>query len=289
MADVSISEAIALFDHSNTARGANGSVGTYPLLVIERLRYLHAIDEIGFVTPEDKKKRATQRGSYAEDRAGVDLRLNPSYVKRLPESERLAAVSLLLVHEGVHALLDWRKDRRLYEELMARKVPIYYYRELAGPGVLNVTTGTKVTLGSNAVTHLQQQSHYLDRDQLLDFTIDIATYQKDSYLDKKWIKDNLGLWGGLRNRWPSTRRLFVEKLLPSASDPYYGVAILEILESVESRQEWEPMIETIKKKSQSNSLRPLQIGFESLLGNKSLSGRIAALQRKWGTQLTELP
>jgi hypothetical protein len=289
MADVSLSEAISLFDNSDTARGAKGSVGKWPLVVIEKLRYLHAVDEIGFVLPANKKKQATNKGSYLADRAGADLRVNPAYVKRVPEKHRLAAVSLVLVHEGTHAILDWSDGRRLFEELMARKVPIYYYRELLGPGVINVLTGKKVWLGSpDVLPHLEEQSALLERDQLVDYTLDVKTYQDDSYVDEKWIKDNLGLWGGLRNRWASTRRLYVKKLLPVATDPYYAVAILEILESIQTNDEWNGMMDAIKKKSRDGSLRTLQIAFESLLGSKAHTGRIASLQRKWGTQLTEL-
>jgi hypothetical protein len=288
MADVSLSEAISLFDNSDTARGAKGSVGKWPLVIVEKLRYLHAVDEVGFVLP-DKKKRATQKGSYLENRSGADLRINPDYLKRLPEKHRLAALSLVLVHEGTHAIFDWSDGRRLFEELMARKVPIYYYRELLGPGVVNILTGKRVWLGSSdAMPHLEEQSRLLEREQLVDYTLDIGSYQKDSYLDEKWIKDNLGLWGGLGNRWASTRRLYVTKLLPVASDPYYAVAILEILESIQTNEEWKGMIEAIKKKSRDGSLRTLQIGFEGLLGSKAHTGRIASLQRKWGTQLTEL-
>src|SRR5262245_53451080 len=105
MADVSIAEAVALFSASQTASGGRGGVARWPQRVAERLRYLSDIEEIGYVLPSSKQEQGTLEGSWEEGVNGPDLQLNPAYVKRLPEKDRLAVVSLILVHEGTHAVI----------------------------------------------------------------------------------------------------------------------------------------------------------------------------------------
>jgi hypothetical protein len=286
MADVSIAEAVALFAGSNTASGGQGQVARWPQRVVERLRYLNDIEEIGFVLPAAKQKRETNRGSWKEGRSGYDLRVNPEYLKRLPEKDRLAAVSVVLVHEGMHAVLG-DSIPRLNEELLARKVPIYYYRELIRQGVVNSWTGQRVWLGaSDGVDHLRAQSRYVDQDQLVDHTLAVRSYHK--LLEPAWIKDTKDLWGGLANRWPGTRRLYVKTLLSVAADPYFGSLVLEILESIQSRQEWDAMIDSIKQIS-GGSLRSVQIKLDGLLGDRNLRARLGRLEQKWKVGLTESP
>lgn len=286
MADVSMAEAVALFGGSQTATGGKGAVARWPQRVLEKLRYLSDTEEIGFVLPASREKRQINRGSWKEGRNGYDLRVNPEYLKRLPEKDRLAAVSVVLVHEGTHAVLG-DSVPSLHEELLARKVPIYYYRELVGQGVVNPWTGHRVWLGSShGVEHLREQSRYVDRDQLVDHTLAVRTYHK--LLDAKWIKDSKDLWGGLRNRWPSTRRLYVRTLLPVAADPYFGAVLLEVLESIESRPEWEAMLSAVKHEN-GGSLRKLQVHLDGVLGDRSLRMRIGRLEQKWKTPLTEVP
>src|SRR5262249_10937441 len=88
MADVSISEAIALFDNSETARGARGRVAKWPLRVVERLRFLHAVEEIQFIAPRTQTKAGIVVGEWEEGPDGLILRLNPSFFNHLPEKER---------------------------------------------------------------------------------------------------------------------------------------------------------------------------------------------------------
>jgi hypothetical protein len=291
MTDVSISEAIALFDHSETARGSKGAVGKWPMRVIERLRYLHDTDEIGF-----ENLPAKIIGGWGGHQDGFDLALSRAYVQRLPERERLPFVSLVLVHEGVHAT-DVLGYNWIYDEMMGRKLSIYYYRELAGPGVVNVLTGERVGVGkSDIFEQFREMDEYMKKDQLVDYVLYIPLYTGPEYLDKDWIVDNFNNWGGMKNRWASTRRLYARKLLRAARgepkpalDPYYAVRLLGILESIEERAEWDDMIAAIKKLSRDGSLWTLQVSFESLLGNRSDSVRIGTLEQRWGTALTERP
>jgi hypothetical protein len=288
MADLSISEAIALFDHSQTARGGNGPVGKWPLRVIEALRYVYDIDEAGLATPELKSKNGIIRGEWAAWRKGLDLRINPSYLDSLPAKERLPIASLILVHEGLHASsLDFQ---RLYDEVAARKLTVYYYRELSGPGVVNVLTGERVWIGNSKTFDVYKaMSRYLDKDQLVDYVLSIEIYTDRSYIDKDWIVNNFDNWGGMKNRWRKTKRLYVKILLPAASDTYYAARIVGILESIETKEEWEKMVAAVKEMSRGGSLRTLQVSFDSLLGDRNLASRIGQLERRWSLALTERP
>jgi hypothetical protein len=292
MADVSIYDAIALFEHSETARGAKGPVGKWPQRTVEALRYFHDIEEVGYAVTKSKSKGVTNKGKWKHGHDGFDLRLNSAYFSRLPKKDRLPAVSLVLVHEGVHAAMDHQDIdfQRLYEEMAARKLPILYYRELSGPGVVDTQTGRRVVLGkSDAFDEYHAMSEAMDKDQLVDYVLDIETYTKRSYLDEDWVVANFDHWGGMANRWPGTRRLYVKILLPVAGDTYYAARILGILESISSKQEWDKMINAIKATRADKSLWALQSSFESLLGDRSLSTRIGLLERRWGTALTERP
>jgi hypothetical protein len=288
MAEVSIAEAITLFDRSQTARGAMGAVAKWPLRVVERLRFLYDIEEIGLDTPTAKTEGGPPIGGWREGRQGYDLRVDPSYLKGLPEKERLPALSLILVHEGVHATIHFG---RLYVELMARKLPIYYYRELSGPGVLNALTGKRVWLGkSTNFDEYRDQSRYLDKDQLVDYVLSADTYYTGpSYLDPQWIMDNHRNWGGLKNRWAATKRLYVQLLLPAAHSSHFAALVLDILESIETKEEWDAMIGAIKKAGRDGSLRSLQVSFDALVGDRDRAARISHLERRWGTRLTEWP
>jgi hypothetical protein len=291
MGNVSIPEAIALFAHSKTARGAKGQVGTWPGRVVERLQFLNDIDEIGFVALKAKSKNVIREGEFEEGAAGVDLKVNPAFINSFPEKERLPAASLILVHEGTHAALDFHnQDQNLYEEMGARKLPIYYYRELSCPGVVNILTDKRVWLGhSNSFDEYRDMSRALDKDQMVDYVLSIPTYRARSYLDEDWVVNNFNNWGGIKNRWPGTRRLYVKKLLPVANDPHYAVRILGILESIQSKEEWDRMISAIKEIRRDRSLWTLQVSFEGLVGSRDLAGRMSMLEKRWGTVLTEQP
>src|SRR5260370_23831590 len=85
-----ISDAIVLFQFSQTAR-----VGGRASDVLRRLWNLFKSNEIGF---RIQAKKST-RGSFTAGQAGPDLEVNPQYIDALPAKERLAALSLVIVHE----------------------------------------------------------------------------------------------------------------------------------------------------------------------------------------------
>ena len=193
----------------------------------------------------------------------------------------------MLVHEATHAALDFP---RLYEEMAARMVPIYYYRELTGPGVFNEAAdipgkgpGKRVTLPKGGFKDYGEQSEALKKDQLVDVVLSIDTYTAPSYITAQWIVDGLGLWGGLKNRWPETKGLYIKKLAADSFDHFYTVRILDVMESVERQADWDTMMDS------SGSIRTIRTALEDLSTNRSHAARIEALRKKWKINLTDEP
>jgi hypothetical protein len=273
-----INDAILLFQYSSTAL-AGGRAAT----VVRFLRQLQQAGEIGFVD----LGRPSLHGTWLQGRGGFDLRLNSRYLDSLPPANRLGALSLLLVHEGTHAAVNFT---RLLDELAARVLPIHYYRELSGPGVFNEANDPPQPGKPYGVIHVapaqfpsfRRQSDALRREQLIDDILSIRTYTRSSYIDPQWIIDHLSLWGGIANRLPATKGLYV-RILAGSFDRHFVTPILDILESVSNREEWNAVM------AAAGPLRTLQIALEDMTTAPALSRRLAALQRRWGMALTESP
>jgi len=277
MSTVDFTEAIMLYQYSNTVKmGRSGPT------IVARLWDLLKQNEIGYRKP----KRSTVRGSFLANRASFDLRVNPTYIDGLPDGQRLAAVSLLMVHEGVHASLGIQDD--IMDELQARKQSILYYKELAGPGVFNEFNdpptparrgGGIVKIPPGSFPVLREQSEYLNREQLIDYLFDIKSY-RNKFLKPKWIIDHLSLWGGINNRQPETKGRYIKRLA-ATYDAYYAGAIVDIMLSVRTRADWDSMM------SKAGSLNTIQLALESLTGNRARGQQIYELERKWGVALIE--
>jgi hypothetical protein len=273
-----ISDAIVLFQFSQTAR-----VGGRASDVLRRLWNLFKSNEIGF---RIQAKKST-RGSFTAGQAGPDLEVNPQYIDALPAKERLAALSLVIVHEGVHAAVQFAD---LYSEIAARMLPIQYYRELSGPGVFNEADDPPrpgkqygiIRIMPGRFPEFRAQSDALGKDQLIDYILSNSTYTTPQYITAQWIIDNLQSWRGLKNRWPSTKGLYI-RILAKKFDPYYSEAILKIMESVERREDWTEMLDG------AGALHTLQLAIDDLSARHPFSARIAQLERKWRIRLTEQP
>lgn len=278
MSTVDFTEAITLYQYSNTAKA--GRSGPQ---IVARLWDLLKQNEIGYRKP----RRSTVRGSFLADRASFDLRVNPAYIDGLPDGQRLAAVSLLMVHEGVHASLGIQDD--IMDELQARKQSILYYRELLGPGVFNEhkdvpmpgrpSAGGIVRIPPGSFPVFKEQSDVLNREQLIDYLFDIKSY-RNKFLKPKWIVDHLTLWGGIQNRQAETKGRYIKRLA-ATYDAYYAAPMLDIMLSVKTKAEWDKMM------AKAGSLSTIQLALESLTGSRTRISQIVELQRKWKVALTE--
>ncbi len=273
-----IRDAIQLFQYSRTAMAGGRAAD-----VVRTLWRLEAAGEIGFAD----RGAARRHGGWKEDREGFDLQVGINYIKSLPASERLGGLSLVLVHEGTHAAVNFT---RLLDEMAARLLSIHYYRELIGPGVFNEANDPPrpgkpfgiVRLNPSRFESLRKQSDALKRDRLVDYILANKTYRKSSYVDAQWVVDHMSLWGGLANRPPATKGIYIHALAQSA-DRYHVVRILDIMESINSRPDWDAMMTAAKRLSR------LQLALDDLTTDRRLSDRIAALQRRWNVTLIEMP
>jgi hypothetical protein len=271
-----IAQGITLFRYSATAQ-SNARAGA----VADTLLDLYRRNEIGFHAVPN---RPTLRGTWQAGIAGHDLRINTTYFERVPESHRLASLSLLLVHEATHATVHFE---RLYDEMASRMLPILYYRELSGPGVFNEAndpprpgTSSIVRLSTDDLPQFEEQSEALRKDQLIDLILSINTYRRRRYINPQWIIDNLTHWRGLRNRWPETRGFYISLLAPTV-DWHFTRAIVDIMESIERRADWNTMMDA------AGPLRTIQIALDDLSARREFGTRIVALERRWGARLRE--
>jgi hypothetical protein len=271
-----IAEGITLFRYSNTAM-SNGRAQT----VVQTLLDLYRRNEIGFHV----LARASLRGTWQRGRAGHDLRINTTYFEGLPPAVQLGRLSLLLVHEATHATVNFTK---LYDEMAARMLPILYYRELSGPGVFNEANDPPrpgqpsriVRIAPGSLPEFEEQSEALRRDQLIDQILSIRSYTRPSYITPPWIVDNLTHWRGLRNRWPGTRGVYI-RVLTESVDFYFTRHIVDVMESIESRADWDEMMD------KAGSLRAIQIALDDVSARAEYGGRIVALERRWRVHLRE--
>jgi len=191
----------------------------------------------------------------------------------------------VLVHEGTHAIVHMPD---IYDELAARLLPIHYFRELTGPGVFNEASDTPGSGGRTGIVKIpgpsmpwaEKQSTALARDQLIDYLFSHGDY--DEMLDPQWIVDNLGNWHGIGNRLPETKGKYIGVLAKSA-DNYFTRVILDIMESVKSRADWDAMM------AEAGSKRAIRVALDTLSAEARYGPRVVALERRWGIHLHDDP
>jgi hypothetical protein len=191
----------------------------------------------------------------------------------------------VLVHEGIHAIVNMPD---IYDELAARLLPIHYFRELTGPGVFNEASDPPRPGGRTEIVKVpapsmpwaEKQSTALARDQLIDYLFSHGDY--DEMLDPQWIVDNLRNWRGIGNRLPETKGKYIGVLAQSA-DNYFTRVILDIMESVKSRAEWDAMME------EAGSKRAIRVALDTLSAEARYGARVVTLERRWGIHLHDDP
>jgi hypothetical protein len=267
-----IADAITLFQYSNTARSSARAK-----ILIVRLQALYNTNAIHILTIG----KPTLHGDWD----GHHIRVNSAHLDSLQAGLRLAALSLVLVHEGIHAIVNMPD---IYDELAARLLPIHYFRELTGPGVFNEASDPPRPGGRTEIVKVpapsmpwaEKQSTALARDQLIDYLFSHGDY--DEMLDPQWIVDNLRNWRGLGNRLPETKGKYIGVLAQSA-DNYFTRVILDIMESVKSRSEWDAMM------GEAGSKRAIRVALDTLSAEARYGARVVSLERRWGIHLHDDP
>ena len=257
MADNRIYDMINVFKYS-PAREAARLVGCdadfrnrYRALandVVEELWRLYRAGEIGFA-------KLTWTNQFvlwgeAERRPGFDVRINDkveptassSNYASAPEQSRLAAASLIMVHEAVHLVRDI--PNYVEEEMVCRTLELLYYKDLhLGRTYASRVTGTRCTARirpePREVGHLrnlhEEQVSYYDCAQLVDFVLTDTNEYRPS-LTSDFINRSLEWWGGINNRHFQVRGYYLRVL---ADDPTrQPEPILKILESIPTEADW---------------------------------------------------
>jgi hypothetical protein len=267
-----IGDAITLFQYSNTARS-----GGRAKVLVARLQELYTRKAIYILNIG----KPTLHGDWD----GHKIRVNSAHLDSLQAGLRLGALSLVLVHEGTHAIVHMPD---IYDELAARLLPIHYFRELTGPGVFNEASDPPRPGGRTQIVRIpgpsmpwaEKQSTALTRDQLIDYLFSHGDY--DQMLDPQWIVDNLRNWRGIGNRLPETKGKYIGVLAKSA-DNYFTRVILDIMESVKSRAEWDAMM------GDAGSKRAIRVALDTLSAEARYGPRVVALERQWGIHLHDDP
>jgi hypothetical protein len=267
-----IGDAITLFQYSNTARS-----GGRAKVLVARLQELYNRKAIYILNIG----KPTLHGDWD----GHKIRVNSAHLDSLQAGLRLGALSLVLVHEGTHAIVHMPD---IYDELAARLLPIHYFRELTGPGVFNEASDPPrpgrrtqiVRIPGPSMPWAEKQSTALTRDQLIDYLFSHGDY--DQMLDPQWIVDNLRNWRGIGNRLPETKGKYIGVLAKSA-DNYFTRVILDIMESVKSRAEWDAMM------GDAGSKRAIRVAVDTLSAAARYGPSVVALERQWGIHLHDDP
>ncbi len=141
----------------------------------------------------------------------------------------LVAVSLTLVHEGIHHLRTGRET--VEDEVLCRTFETLYYRELRDLGV--DLAGKKYhapTAGGPDDFYFEHEvmSKALAKGRLVDVVVWNSNYVGS--LTAKWIRRTLSWWGGASNRSSETQVRYLRVLQREGTGEYLDT-IVQILES----------------------------------------------------------
>ena len=253
MPDDRIYDAINLFKFSTIGQGQARLGGDaayaqrYARLaedLVSKLWELWARDEIAFHEFE-----RNLIGDSLANRPGADIRVSSRIepaadptTYALPEEQgKLAACSGNLVHEATHLVRHFGSYPE--EEVLCRTIQQLYFGEL----VRGRDYRSRVTQNRESARYLpttpfygnyQSRRNRLLSGDLIDSVFSIETYRRDleGGDTAAFVARSLDWWGGLNNRWASTRGYYLRSLSgPHGHD--YGEQVLRILESI-SQAEW---------------------------------------------------
>lgn len=290
MPDDRIYDAINLFKFSRVGQGNSHIPGDaeyqqrYRRLaqeIVAKLWRLWSADEIGFF-----KLAQTRLGESARQ-TGPDIRVNNQLEPAMTvgtyttaaEQGKLAACSAILVHEATHLV---RHIASLPEEdTLCRTIQVLYFQELKqGRTYRSRVAGAQCTARYLQTTRWygsqQRNLNRFNSKDLVDYVLSIEVYRRDLETPRTaaFIARSLSWWGGLRNRWPSTKGYYLRSLA-SQTGRDYAPPILEILESITPDQ-W-PAV-----RSSGGSLDRIRRGLR--MGHHMYSGafanRIARVQQR---------
>jgi hypothetical protein len=226
--DARIWNAASMFFASPTGRAARGPADVRAMApkVVRKLRSEVVDDEVGFGKLDANTNGLSREGISAWGRNNVVV--NDRLVNDL------AATSIVLVHEAMHLVVD-----RAYvtEELWCRTLEILYFEDLTTgtwayaqwkSGQANSVRLDPTRLNGYAA-YIQVQQNLWAMDRLLDHILTMDEYSKS--LKAGWIRDHFDAYGGIGNREPATKGLYV-KVLTADGGVENARLVLRVLLSV---------------------------------------------------------
>lgn len=292
MPDDRIYDAVNLFKFSPTGQGSHTVGGDaiyrqrYDKLTKDVLRELWSLwqqDEIKFVDLGPRLIGDSARRPGADIR--VNLELSPAdrpVVYGMPANQALlAGASLNIVHEAVHLVRDIASYPE--EETVCRTLQLLYFQDLqVGVRYTSRVTGQPHTakllpegtfLPSLIADYIfRLRKHQLG--QLVDQVLSLETYR--AWLTADFIRRSIRWWGGIRNRWLTTRGYYLRVLADDG--PANQALILEILESIRSHADW-TTVRTTLTEANIRRIREVFSAGHSLYTAAPYVQRIAEVQR----------
>jgi|GEM_PF-3017571 len=292
MPDDRIYDAVNLFKFSPTGQGSHTVGGDaiyrqrYDKLTKDVLRELWSLwqqDEIKFVDLGPRLIGDSARRPGADIR--VNLELSPAdrpVVYGMPANQALlAGTSLNIVHEAVHLVRDIASYPE--EETVCRTLQLLYFQDLQG----GVRYASRITGQPHTAKRLPEGTFlpsliadYIFRlrkyqlGQLIDQVLSLGTYR--AWLTADFIRRSIRWWGGIRNRWLTTRGYYLRVLADEG--PANQALILEILESIRSHADW-TTVRTTLTETNIRRIREVFAAGHSLYTAAPYVQRIAEVQR----------
>src|SRR5437879_4691318 len=126
------------------------------------------------------------------------------------------------------------------EELNCLHLEYSFYKDLMN----GVTFSSRVT-GKHEIVKttipsqkgVAEEFGWFSKGQMLDYLLSIPTYAEK--LTPQFAKASINWWGGLKNRWSTTKGLYIGALVKTRQD---GVVILQILETANGQPDWDEMV-----------------------------------------------
>ncbi len=242
--DTRLWEAASMYIYSPTGRGLRGSPRQRSLAtqVVRKLQQEIGEDEIGFSNLDANTYGVSYEGISSWGR-------NDIQVTNILQGD-IAGTSIVLVHEGTHLVID---RHYVHEELDCRTLEILYFEDLTyrpdrwwyetrrGGWAASVQLNPATLSGAPYLQGLDYQRRLLQRDQLVDYVLSMSEYADSVRAD--WVRQNFSNWGGISNRWLSSKVVFMKRLAGAGGD-LNARFMVHILMSIDPtrRSDWDAVV-----------------------------------------------
>jgi len=181
-----------------------------------------------------------------------------------------------LVHEAVHHIAR-ESDVYIDEELRCRDIEIGFYTELQNEGI---RVGEQVVRAQQGMRPgLEQQREWRNHNQLVDGVMVLYRNAATLY-EVGWVVQHLNDWGGLQNRWRTTKAYFLRELVQEPGA--YVDQVCQVLESIDPSH-FRQIVGWVGCDDFDDGIRQLRRGLNIDWNHSNL--RISELERRFNIRL----